>query len=243
MRKIFTGSLAMAMAAAMVATPAAAQEAGEWEFTFQPYLMAPKMKGDAAVRGIDAEVDVSRKDVISELNMAFLGYVEAHNGQWGIGIDTNYMNLDANNDDAVVAANMAQTGVQPMLFYRVAPQLDLMVGARYVAIKVTTESDIEIFDDVSRKADWIDPIVGVRFQAPLSDSIDAGLIANVGGFGVGSDVSVQIRPMINFGVAENITIDAGYQFLYIDYEHGSGDRRFLYDVSTDGPIIGATFKF
>jgi opacity protein-like surface antigen len=243
MRKIFTGSLAMAMAAAMAATPAAAQEAGEWEFTFQPYIMVPAMNGDAAVRGIDAEVDVGRKDVVKNLNIGFLGYVEAHNGAIGFGVDTNYMNLDANEDDALVAANVSQTAVQPMIFYRVAPQLDLLVGARYNAIKLTTESNVEILDGVSRKADWIDPIVGVRFRAPVSDSIDVGLLANVGGFGVGSDIAVQIRPMVNFGVAENITIDAGYQLIYMDYEKGSDDRRFAYDVTTDGPIIGATFKF
>ncbi len=244
MRRTITVSLtALAGCASLAAAPAAAQDAGDWTISVQPYLMAPAMNGDAAVRGIDAEVDVSRKDVISKLNMAFLGYVEAHNGRWGIGLDVNYMNLDANNDDARVAANMAQAGVQPMLYYRVAPELDLMVGARYVSIKLTTESDIAVLDDVSRKADWVDPIVGMRFQSPVSDTIGIGLVANIGGFGVGSDMSVQIRPMVNFAVAENITVDAGYQLLYIDYEHGSGDRRFLYDVATDGPIIGATFRF
>lgn len=239
--RIYT--IGTACALAFAASPAAAQESDGWEFVFQPYLMVPAMNGDAAVLGHDAPVDVGRKDVVKNLNIGFLGYVEATNGQWSFGVDTNYMNLDANNDDAPIAANMSQTAVQPMLFYRVAPHLDLMAGARYNAIKVDLESSIEAIDGASRKKDWIDPIVGMRLQAPISKSIGATLLGNVGGFGVGSDVSVQIRQMFNFSVASNVTIDAGYQIIYMKYDSGSGNRRFVYDVTTDGPILGATFRF
>ena len=130
-----------------------------------------------------------------------------------------------------------------MIFYRVLPYLELMAGARYNSLKLGLESPIPAIDGVDRKKDWIDPIVGVRFNAPISDTVSAGVLGNVGGFGVGSDISVQIRPMINFSVASNISIDAGYQFIYMDYKSGSGDDRFVYDVTTDGPIIGATFRF
>ncbi|WP_426256996.1 hypothetical protein, partial [Sphingomonas sp. DC2300-3] len=30
---------------------------------------------------------------------------------------------------------------------------------------------------------------------------------------------------------------------YMDYESGSGPDRFAYDVLTDGPIIGISFRF
>lgn len=241
MRKML-GPAALILTASS-ATPAAAQEGNDWRVLIQPYLMVPAMNGNAAVRGVDAEVDVGRKDVVKNLNIGFLGYVEARNGKWSFGVDTNYMNLDANNDDALVAANVSQTAVQPMIYYRIMPYLDFMAGARYNAIKLDLESPIPPIDGVSRKKDWIDPIVGVRFQAPISNGIQAGVLANVGGFGVGSDISVQLRPMVNFAIARNITIDAGYQFIYMDYKSGSGNRRFAYDVLTDGPILGASFRF
>lgn len=233
---------AIALAAASAA-PVAAQDAGDWHVTVQPYILVPAMNGDGAVRGIDAEVDVGRDDVVDNLNIGFLGYVEASNGQWSLGVDVNYMDLDANNDDALVAANVSQTVVQPMIFYRVVPYLDVMAGARYNSLKMGLESPIPAIDGVERKKNWIDPIIGVRFNAPISRSVSAGLLGNVGGFGIGSDIAVQIRPMINFSVSPNISIDAGYQFIQMDYESGSGNDRFLYDVTTDGPIIGATFRF
>jgi len=227
----------------LAAAPAEAQEAGDWHLLVQPYLMVPAMNGDATVRGIDAEVDVGRKDVVKNLNIGFLGYVEASNGLWSVGVDTNYMNLDANDDDALVAANAAQTAIQPMLYYRVTRYLDILAGARYNSVKLSLESPFPQIDGASRKKDWIDPIVGLRFQAPVSAGIDAAMLANIGGFGIGSDIAVQLRPMVNFSIARNITIDAGYQFIYMDYKNKSGSQRFVYDVTTDGPIIGATFRF
>lgn len=65
----------------------------------------------------------------------------------------------------------------------------------------------------------------------------------MGGFGVGSDIAVQFRPMVNFGVSPSMTIDVGYQLFYMKYGKGSGRDRFLYDVVTQGPIVGATFRF
>ena len=85
--------------------------------------------------------------------------------------------------------------------------------------------------------------MGFRFQGPLTGSIQFGLLANIGGIVAGSDLSYQVRPMLNFGVGSGISIDAGYQWAYMDYETGSGLRRFAYDVSTTGPILGLTFRF
>lgn len=223
------------------ATPAAAEDARDWHVTLQPYVLLPAMNGNGAVRGIKADVDVGREDVVENLNIGFLGYVEASNGQWSFGVDTNYMNLDANNDDAFIAANVSQTAIQPMIFYRVAPYLDLMAGARYNSLKIGLESPVPAIDGVDRRKNWVDPIVGLRFNAPIGTGISAGVLSNVGGFGMGSDIAVQIRPMVNLAVAPNISIDVGYQLMYMDYE--SGDERFLYDVTTDGPIVGATFRF
>ncbi len=217
--------------------------AEDWSFLVQPYLMLPSMDGKAAVAGIDANVDVGARNVVENLNFGFLGYVEAVKGNFAFGVDVNYMNLDANPDDARVSANVAQTAIQPMLFYRVADYFELVAGIRYNSIKLSLSSDISAIDGNERKKDWVDPIVGFRFNGPISSGTSFGLLANVGGFGVGSDIAIQVRPMLNFKVGSGITIDAGYQFVYMDYETGTGVQRFAYDVLTTGPILGVSFRF
>ncbi|MCG2841774.1 hypothetical protein L6Q21_12350 [Sandaracinobacter sp. RS1-74] len=232
---------AVALLAAMAA-PVAAQDGG-WQIVLQPYLMVPAMTGSAAVKGFDADVDVGRKDVVKNLNIGFLGYVEVTNGRLGFAVDTNYMDLDATPDSARISANSSQLAVQPMLFYRVAQWFDLMLGARYNKISLKLESDLEAVDGLKRSKDWMDPIAGFRFQGPLGGATTFSLLANIGGFGLGSDLALQVKPMLSFGVGSGISIDAGYQLAYMDYESGSGRDRFAYDVLTHGPLLGVTFRF
>jgi hypothetical protein len=231
------------MALLSIAAPAVAQDDGGWNFVLQPYFLAPAMDGSSAVGPINADIDISRKDVLRNLNIGFLGYVEVSKGNFAVGVDTNYMNLDATPNAQRIGADVGQLAVQPMLFYRVGPWFELMAGARYNKIKVEIESPLPVIDGRSRSVDWVDPLVGFRFQGPLTKSLQFSLLANIGGIVAGSDLSYQVRPMLNLGVGSGITIDAGFQWAYMDYETGSGLRRFAYDVSTTGPILGATFRF
>jgi hypothetical protein len=223
--------------------PVAAQDDAGWQVLFQPYLMLPFMNGDAAVRGFDADVDIGPSDIFDSLNIGLMGYVEAGNGTFAVALDLNYMNLDANADSSRVQANVSQTAVQPMLFYRVSPGVELMGGLRYNNIYLKLSSDLPAIDGQDRTKDWLDPIIGARFTAPMSNSSKFAMLANIGGFGIGSDIAVQAKPMFSFGVGEGITLDAGMQFVYMDYESGTGADRFNYDVFTWGPIFGATFRF
>ena len=232
-----------AAAVAMVGAPAAAQEDGRWQVMFQPYAMLPFMNGDAAVRGIDADVDIGPADVFKSLNIGLMGYLEASNGTIAVGLDLNYMNLDANADSSRVQANVSQTAVQPMLFYRVSPGVELMGGLRYNNIYLKLSSQLTAIDGQDRTKDWLDPIIGARFTAPMSKSSKFSMLANIGGFGVGSDIAVQAKPMFSFDVGKGITLDTGMQFVYMDYQSGTGADRFAYDVFTWGPLFGATFRF
>jgi hypothetical protein len=236
-------NILLVAAAAILPTGAAQAQDDGWHFTLQPYLMVPAMNGNTAIRGFDATVDISPKTVIDQLNIGFMGYLEAAKGDWAFGVDVNYANLDATKDEQRTSANLTQVVVQPMVFYRVNPNLEVMGGARYNSLKIGLASQIPVIDGAERKKDWVDPIVGMRITTPLSNSTTISVQANIGGFGTGSDISVQFRPMVNFKIASHTTLDVGYQFFYQKYENGSGTDRFLYDVLANGPILGVTFKF
>jgi opacity protein-like surface antigen len=45
--------------------------------------------------------------------------------------------------------------------------------------------------------------------------------------------------VLQYEVAESITLEAGYRYLAVDYDDGG----FLFDVAMHGPIIGASFRF
>ena len=61
----------------------------------------------------------------------------------------------------------------------------------------------------------------------------------MGGFGVGSRATWQLLGTVNYRLADQLTLSAGYRKLSVDYR--SGGTRF--DMRLGGPIIGATLEF
>jgi hypothetical protein len=60
-----------------------------------------------------------------------------------------------------------------------------------------------------------------------------------GDVGVGSDVTWQVFPYLNYKCAHWVCFQAGYRWMYMDYETGSGSSRFKYDMLIQG-LIDAT---
>jgi hypothetical protein len=132
--------------------------------------MLPSMDGKVTVKGIDANVNVGTKEILSNLKIGFLGYAEAGKGDCTLGLDVNYVNLDASDDDLRTSANVTQLSAKPMLFYRISKNFELLAGARYNKIEVGLESLAPSIDGTIREQDWVDPIVGFRMSAPFNPS-------------------------------------------------------------------------
>ena len=64
-------------------------------------------------------------------------------------------------------------------------------------------------------------------------------VGDIGGFGVGSDLTWQAIGTLDYAVNDRLELRAGYRALSVDYEDG----KFLYDVLMQGPILGATYRF
>ncbi len=66
----------------------------EWRFTVSPYLFLPvSTTGTSTVAGGTVDLDLSLKDVLEVLNFAASARGEAWKGDFGIIIDTYYMNI------------------------------------------------------------------------------------------------------------------------------------------------------
>ena len=83
--------LALSMTVLLTA-PAAAQGSG-WSFALSPYLWAPGIESSVETRWGTAGVDMSTADVLSDLDLAFMGALEARNGRWGLIADLFYAEL------------------------------------------------------------------------------------------------------------------------------------------------------
>lgn len=66
-------------------------------------------------------------------------------------------------------------------------------------------------------------------------------LADVGGFGIGSDIAVQAYAVLGRNITRNIFSEVGYRYLYDDFRDES--VGFLYQVSTHGAQITIGLKF
>lgn len=86
---------------------------------------------------------------------------------------------------------------------------------------------------------WTDPYLGVAGRYKLGKPFYLTGKVDVGGFGAGSEVSVQAYAGLGCNLTRNIYSELGFRYLYEDYDSGG----FLYNASTYGPQITAGIQF
>ncbi|HYZ73774.1 MAG TPA: hypothetical protein VE641_11890 [Chthoniobacterales bacterium] len=91
----------------------------------------------------------------------------------------------------------------------------------------------------ARTDDWFDPYIGVRARYNLSNAFYLTTKADVGGFGIGSDVTTQVSAGLGCQITRNVFSEVSFRYLYDDYDSGG----LIYRVSTYGPelTLGLTF--
>lgn len=247
-------TLSLVIAAALATS--AAQAADNWQFEIEPYLAATSIKGDAGIgriAGVDVDVDFST--ILENLKMAAMIHAEAlHQSGWGVILDYGFMDLEKDGSGprgGIIDAGLRQGVLEALLFYRLEQEssdIDIYAGLRW------WDNDIELeIDPValpgSRKTeveeDWVDPVVGGRITRPLSDKWSLTARADIGGFGIASDLTYSLSAGAKYRVNESITIDAQYKGTWVDYEDGTPGTQgyFKYDTVTHGPLLGVIFTF
>jgi len=92
---------------------------------------------------------------------------------------------------------------------------------------------------VTRTDDWWDPFVGLRGHYDLSKAFYLTGRADIGGFGVGSDLSWQINAGLGCHLTRNLYSEMTYRIYDVNYRHGG----LTYDVLTHGFELSAGITF
>ena len=142
--------------------------------------------------------------------------------------------------------------------------LDVLLGGRYwyqkvdMTLNVAGSIGVNV-GDLSLSADrtkatarsgsinWVDPFIGLRLRHKLAPRQDLQVEADIGGFGVGSQISWQALATYSyqFGSTGSIAWSGviGYRALYVDYIQGSGNTLFETNLLQHGPLIGLSARF
>jgi hypothetical protein len=247
------GFLAAAPAQAKDEAPAAGESSGGWEFSITPYLWGAGEKGDIQAFAVAPPVDVDLKfsDIFDHLDFAAMGTVQAKNGRFVSMADIAYVKVSASKGVGVRDPDFIDIDLETSTFtatalagYRAVDQgemfLDLMGGGRLntVKTKLSLSGPVRSLSGKSSET-WLDPVIAARFHAPIGGDWAFVIYGDVGGFGLGSDLTWQLQGAVQYHLSRHWSLEAGWRQFAVDYDK----QGFLYDVKLGGPLLGATYRF
>ncbi len=228
--------------------PVAAAKPGKWTFDVSIYGLAPAMSGDVTVKGIPVSMEVDFDQIWDNLDSCAMGSVRIGRGRWALLGDLLYMGLEGSADwqgplqTHKIDVEFEQWLASVAVGFQATKQVELLAGMNYNNMNAEISGG-PLGNNPSGTQEWFDPFVGTDVNLPLTESLSLHARADVGGFGVGSDLTWQAFPYASWRFAPWGSLQAGYRWLYADYEDGSGTSKFGYDVTTQGPQLGITGHF
>ena len=237
----------------------------DWRFQVTPYIWLPAMTGGATIGGTDVGIDTSISDIFSGSDFAFAlqGEVEAWyrdqwgafvNGQWAIlrqddNLSGTPLSFDLRMNSGIFEfGGLYSFGEQP---FNSVPDsatwaIEPLAGARVTVIKMTF--DFDNLGDSQETETFTDPFFGARARVRFGDENRWSwtLRGDIGGFGVGSDFTWNAVGLLGYdfhiGTVPS-TVILGGRALSQDYEDGSGNNRFRWDVIQYGPVLALQLNF
>ena len=257
-KSVFCRGLAAVVCALSLSMAQAADDSSSdetWQFSGAIYLWGAALGGETRTGD---DIDISFSDLLKNLDMAFMGMLDARKGKWSLLTDVIYLNVSDDKSrtttadliDRPVTAKL-DVGLKSWIFsaaggYEVyendRTQLDVLAGARYLYMKPDLEfriSEVGPFgpwrERVAESEDFIDAIVGVRGRTELNEKWYVNYYADIG---TGeSDLTWQLLAGFNYRFSK---VDAAFGYRYIKWEF---DDSVLDNLDVSGPYAGVRFDF
>ncbi|MFO1106937.1 MAG: hypothetical protein U1E34_12615 [Amaricoccus sp.] len=242
-----TAATTAAAAPAPVAVEPAAWEQG-WTGKFTLYGWLPVINGAQQGRDGQPLVNLDTSDVLSRLDMAFMGAADISKGRWSLLLDAVYVDLSSQGDWAQGHVR-TDSGVQLGMYtvaaaYRVYEDkgfVDVYGGGRYFNSTTTFGIATDRHGrDGEVKLDWADPIVGARVGWPINERWSLAGFGDVGGFDGASDLSWELYAGANYNFTDHWQGTLGYRYLSVLYQ--ATDRAKI-DLTIQGPLVGISYQF
>ena len=228
--------------------------AKKWNYLADVYLMFPYMDGETGKGDLlSVPVDANPGDIFSKLKIAGMIYFEAKTENWAITSDLVYMNLNQEVTPGTLFHSGEVTAKEFIWeaagFYRIVPFWELGVGGRLASVSTDIDVRRNVFPagteavTASGSKTWFDPLITTRLRADINEKWLFQFRGDVGGFGIGSDLTWQLQAYAGYRFGKVFQLTAGYRILSIDYDKGIDEERFVYNIDTFGPVIRFGFNF
>ena len=228
------------------------QKDDQWHFLVMPAVSFVGMKGTVGANYDTAHVDLSASEFSKDTKTGAALFLAALKGNHSISLSASYVKL---NDDAPVMLGttptiedftLEMTQVQLEYGYRFLNKprftMEALGGVRYWNLNAKIEEGNYVPGyalRTSQTANWIDPIVGLRIKPSWSPQLSFPVSADIGGFGLGSQITSSGRAGVNYMFTHHIMAEVGYGYTYVNYRQ----RGAVFDMTLYGPYAALGFMF
>ena len=170
---------------------------------------------------------------------------EAEHGRFGLLFDTLRASYQDETTDSPVYFSLAtKLGFAELsASYRITDnyKLDIIAGVRRSFLDIdTTLRLLQRPGRVeTRSYDWVDPILGLRYQHSFNPKWSAIIRGDFGIFDTGSDETHQLSADMIYQLNTRISFLVGYRYLYLKFR----EDDLLYDTTLYGLQLGLGIHF
>ncbi len=252
--------LALCVAGLFTYAQDSTKAAKKWHTLAELYMMFPNMNGTTGLGALpDVDVKANPGDIFNRLQMGAMLNLEFSKDKWTIASDIIYMKLKQDAEPGLIIANGKVTAKQFVWgvagLYRVTPWLETGIGINLNSLKLNTDINVNnIGSGITNRTreisqTWVDPMIIARTSSKPGAKFIYQVRGDIGGFGIGSKFAWQVQAYAGYRFSKLFQLTGGYRLIGADYEKNNdqqgvlNNNRFLYDVTTFGPVIRLGFNF
>jgi hypothetical protein len=247
MRSSWGGAL-VAVALGLVALPAhlTAQDFRDdkgWRFAATPWMWLINLDGDLTLFGREADVEIDTGEILDALEFAWMSHLEVGKGNVGFFIEPIIAKLGSDGTVQVpgVGPTEAEVDIDQVMLdlggaYRVAGPFEVVGGARYFSLDLTTQ--LEGIGEESRDTGWWNGFVGGRIRSDFADRWGVLLHGDVG-FGE-SESNYMTMGVLQYRFSPRWGVDFGYKWLHDEIDPEG--RRVDWTSDWFGGVVGVTIR-
>ena len=246
-----------------------------WQFDVMPYMWLPGAFGSVQVRGRTADINVTIGDLLTLLwhgdAFAVGGYFAARYDRWSAFVDAFggfenvgssvriptracTLHVGATADLRPVILDVAagyQLGEWSLPERRRPITLGVYLGSRYVYLGTTLNVQGGVLNgtqrarQVANSLNVADPMIGVRWEVPLLDSLSLDFRGDLGGIPGNSQLTWGIVSGVRYWpgwelFGSQTWLAAGYKVIAFQRDFGNGNAA---DLQMRGPLLAMGFTF
>jgi opacity protein-like surface antigen len=225
----------------------------QWHLSVSPYLWFAGTHGTAGAFNRDIGYRASAIDLLSHFRFGLMGTAEARHDRVLFPLDMIWIRL--RDDKALPFPGLSATSANikvgmfiltPKTGFRVINgekvKADFLMGLRYWHFGENLQfNPSRLGLNFSKSQNWVDPLVGGRIEAALSQKSVITVAGDVGGWGAASQLEYQVVGLLGYKLNPNITLQAGYRYLYADYQK-NGPANATNKFALSGIVLGVTLN-